>query len=58
MLSPDRSDFQTAARRALFGKDRLSPLPKQAQGGEEKNTVRSVQRLPNLKTHHYMLSIY
>ena len=45
---PDRHDFPTAARRALFGREQLSPLPKREPGPEgERNTVRSVQRLPN-----------
>lgn len=49
---PERHDFTTAARRALFGKEKLPPLPKREKGPEkEKNTVRSVQRLPNPHGH-------
>lgn len=58
---PDRADFQTAARRALSGKDQLSPLPKREAGvRKEKNTVRSVQRLPNPGGHTatYVARIY
>ena len=58
---PDRTDFSTAARRALFGKDRLPPLPRRENVVREvKNTVRSVQRLPNpgLHTATYVARIY
>lgn len=49
---PDRRDFPEAARRALHGKDKLPPLPKRVQTPvDEKNTVRSVQRLPNPNGH-------
>lgn len=49
---PERHDFPTAARRALFGKDKLPPLPRREPKPEqEKNTVRSVQRLPNPHGH-------
>lgn len=45
---PNRHDFPTAARRALLGKEKLPPLPRREPTLErEKNTVRSVQRLPN-----------
>jgi uncharacterized protein YbjT (DUF2867 family) len=45
---PHRADFEAASLRALSGKDRLSPLPKRRPTArKEKNTVRSVQRLPN-----------
>lgn len=45
---PERQGFATAARRALHGKEKLPPLPKRAPPEvREKNTVRSVQRLPN-----------
>jgi hypothetical protein len=58
---PERTDFQGAARRALFGKDQLSPLPKrETRVQKEKNTVRSVQRLPNPGGHTatYVARIY
>ena len=57
---PDRADFRTAARRALFGKERLPPLPERAEQDKEKNTVRSVQRLPNPNGHSatYVARIY
>lgn len=49
---PDRKDFRTAAQRALFGRDQLSPLPKKERSvSKVKNTVRSVQRLPNPGRH-------
>lgn len=49
---PDRNSFETAARRALYGKDKLPPLPKrESLAAREKNTVRSVQRLPNPQGH-------
>lgn len=45
---PERATFATAARRALHGKEKLPPLPERLPGEhDEKNTVRSVQRLPN-----------
>jgi len=57
---PDRKDFRTAARRALFGKEKLTPLPKRKEEKKEKNTVRSVQRLPNPHGHTatYVARIY
>ena len=58
---PDRSDFRTAARRALFGKEELPPLPERLRGAKkERNTVRSVQRLPNPMGHTatYVARIY
>ena len=58
---PDRTDFRTAARRALAGKDQLPPLPKRLpKDDREKNTVRSVQRLPNPEGHTatYVARIY
>lgn len=58
---PDRKDFRTAARRALFGKEELPPLPKRVRGPKaERNTVRSVQRLPNPMGHTatYVARIY
>jgi uncharacterized protein YbjT (DUF2867 family) len=58
---PDRKDFRTAARRALFGKEKLPPLPTRRKvTGIEKNTVRSVQRLPNPNGHSatYVARIY
>lgn len=49
---PERTDFRTAARRALRGKDKLPPLPERKPAeDDEKNTVRSVQRLPNPHGH-------
>ncbi len=58
---PERNDFRTAARRALFGKEKLPPLPARERSGQaEKNTVRSVQRLPNPAGHTatYVARIY
>ena len=58
---PERSDFRTAARRALNGEDKLSPLPRREPGDKlVKNTVRSVQRLPNPQQHTatYVARIY
>lgn len=58
---PDRKDFRTAARRALFGKEELPPLPERVRGPKaERNTVRSVQRLPNPMGHTatYVARIY
>ncbi len=49
---PDRATFEQAARVALSGRDALSPLPTRVPAPrEEKNTVRSVQRLPNPRQH-------
>jgi uncharacterized protein YbjT (DUF2867 family) len=49
---PDRSDFATAARRALRGREKLPALPRRISvKADEKNTVRSVQRLPNPEHH-------
>ena len=50
---PDRKDFKTAARRALYGTSVLPPLPRRLPDEQkgEKNTVRSVQRLPNPAGH-------
>ena len=58
---PDRVNFRTAARRALDGKDKLPPLPERLpKQDKEKNTVRSVQRLPNPEGHTatYVARIY
>lgn len=57
---PDRKDFHTAARRALFGQESLPPLPERVKETKEKNTVRSVQRLPNPQQHSatYVARIY
>lgn len=58
---PERKNFRTAAHRALFGKEKLPPLPARKKvGGIEKNTVRSVQRLPNPHTHSatYVARVY
>ncbi|CAH1001383.1 hypothetical protein LEM8419_02285 [Neolewinella maritima] len=49
---PDRENFETAARRALESTEQLTPLPRRLPAGdEERNTVRSVQRLPNPEQH-------
>lgn len=49
---PERKSFRTAARRALFGQDRLPPLPRRVPVVRaERNTVRSVQRLANPRGH-------
>ncbi len=49
---PERNSFETAARRALYGEEALPSLPKRAPAEvKEKNTVRSVQRLPNPMGH-------
>lgn len=57
---PDRKDFKTAARRAIFGKEKLPPLPKRKREKKERNTVRSVQRLLNPHGHSatYVARIY
>ena len=58
---PDRIGFREAARRALSGLQKLPPLPKRIPVlAEEKNTVRSVQRLPNpeLHTATYVARLY
>ena len=58
---PNRANFRTAARRALSGKDKLPPLPERLpKKDKEKNTVRSVQRLPNPEGHTatYVARIY
>lgn len=44
---PERQSFEAAARKALFEKDKIPPLPASVQERSERNTVRSVQRLPN-----------
>ena len=45
---PDPDSFEVAARRALFAKDEVPPLPANEKPPQtERNTVRSVQRLPN-----------
>ncbi len=46
---PDRDNFEAAAEHALFEKDAIPSLPRSVSKGarEERNTVRSVQRLPN-----------
>lgn len=49
---PERKNFREAARDALDGGDRLPPIPRRvASGDDERNTVRSVQRLPNPHRH-------
>lgn len=58
---PERQDFRTAAKRALFEGEALPPLPRREKTEQkEKNTVRSVQRLPNPKGHTatYVARIY
>ncbi len=58
---PNRCNFEQAARIALSGEDVLSPLPTRAPApADEKNTVRSVQRLPNPRRHTatYVARIY
>lgn len=57
---PVRKDFRTAARRALYGEEKLPPLPRRKKEAREKNTVRSVQRLPNPQQHSatYVARIY
>lgn len=57
---PERIDFETAARRALYGKEKLPPLPERKRVRKEKNTVRSVQRLPNPHGHTatYVARVY
>lgn len=45
---PDRETYTSAARRALYQKDTIPPLPENSRPAvDERNTVRSVQRLPN-----------
>lgn len=44
---PERQSFREAARIALAEKDHLPRLPRRVATDEERNTVRSVQRLPN-----------
>jgi len=44
---PQTSRFEEAAQRALFEKDTIPALPPSKKSLEERNTVRSVQRLPN-----------
>ncbi|WP_116127622.1 NAD-dependent epimerase/dehydratase family protein [Lewinella sp. IMCC34183] len=49
---PERESFRESAGRALEAGDRLPPLPpRQPAPPAEKNTVRSVQRLPNPRRH-------
>lgn len=49
---PNRLDFREAARRALFGRDRLSSMPRRLPPDDHRrNTVRSLQRLPNPEGH-------
>ena len=49
---PDREGFRESASRALREEDSLPPLPeRQPDPPSEKNTVRSVQRLPNPRHH-------
>ena len=58
---PERSTFRNAARRALYGKEQLPPLPERRKKEEtERNTVRSIQRLPNPQRHTatYVARIY
>jgi uncharacterized protein YbjT (DUF2867 family) len=58
---PDRIPFEKAAHRALFGKEPFPEIPRRSPGKQrEKNTVRSVQRLPNPAGHTatYVARIY
>lgn len=49
---PDRASFREAVAAALRGRQRLPVLPKRLPDvTDEKNTVRSVQRLPNPRHH-------
>ena len=49
---PDRKNFREAASAALAAGDALPAIPRRVPSGdEERNTVRSVQRLPN--PHHH-----
>jgi uncharacterized protein YbjT (DUF2867 family) len=49
---PDRVPFEEAVKRALFEKDTVPSLPVSEESvDEERNTVRSVQRLPNPGNH-------
>ena len=49
---PERDTFEEAARFALTTDEQLTPLPRRLPAAdEERNTVRSVQRLPN--PHHH-----
>ncbi|MBB4079072.1 uncharacterized protein YbjT (DUF2867 family) [Lewinella aquimaris] len=48
---PDRLNFRESASKVLFTPSTLSPLPQRVPEREEKNTVRSVQRLPNPRRH-------
>ncbi|MGB3548302.1 MAG: NAD(P)H-binding protein [Saprospiraceae bacterium] len=44
---PDRMDFRQAAAITLRDADKSAPVPRRLPDEREKNTVRSVQRLPN-----------
>jgi uncharacterized protein YbjT (DUF2867 family) len=57
---PNRIDFRTAARRAISGEEKLPGIPRRKREKKEKNTVRSVQRLPNPHSHSatYVARIY
>ncbi len=57
---PVRANFRESAQRALSGKDKLPPLPERIDKEGEKNTVRSIQRLPNPGRHTatYVARIY
>ena len=49
---PDRMNFREAASAAIAGADQVPPLPaRRPSADEERNTVRSVQRLPNPHRH-------
>ena len=58
---PDRDNFESAARRALSSHEHLTALPPRLPADDrERNTVRSVQRLPN-PLHHtatYVARLY
>ncbi|MTB53675.1 NAD(P)H-binding protein [Lewinella sp. W8] len=58
---PDRIGFRKAAHRALYGKEDFPEVPRRKKSAHrEKNTVRSVQRLPNPAGHTatYVARIY
>lgn len=58
---PERISFRKAAHRALYGQEPFPAVPTRKTGGvKEKNTVRSVQRLPNPSGHTatYVARVY
>jgi uncharacterized protein YbjT (DUF2867 family) len=48
---PNRKSYKEAARKALFEKESFPSLPDSEKEDQERNTVRSVQRLPNPGNH-------